>query len=145
MTVSITVAGTSFPVPSNASNTNWAAQQVAFQQAVAAGINNLRAALTWHTATPAAGWSGTLQYAKDIQGRVWLRGYLTISGSILSLMTTLPSGYRPPAGFWVSVVDGSAFGPVVLQFLADGTVTAVDGANDSFIYFEPVNFDVQSF
>ena len=39
MTVSITVDGVAFDVPSSASDTNWAAKQVAFEQALAVAVN----------------------------------------------------------------------------------------------------------
>lgn len=39
--IDITVLGTDYEVPSNASDTNWAAKQLAFEQAVAAGVNAL--------------------------------------------------------------------------------------------------------
>jgi hypothetical protein len=44
MTVPITVDGVTYPVPSAATDTNWAAQQVAFEQAVGTSIANLQAA-----------------------------------------------------------------------------------------------------
>jgi len=40
LSVSITVDGTAYSVPSGAADTNWAAQQVAFEQAVAAAVNS---------------------------------------------------------------------------------------------------------
>ena len=39
MSISITVDGVSYPVPSSAADTNWAADQVALEQALATGVN----------------------------------------------------------------------------------------------------------
>ncbi len=39
--ITVTVAGTDYEVPSSAADTNWAADQVAFEQALAAAINRI--------------------------------------------------------------------------------------------------------
>lgn len=90
MTINITVAGVSLPVPSSAADTNWAAQQVAFEQAVALTASNG----TWTNLTPAGSWVNAgqpLQYRVNSQGDVDVRGLLS-TGASGTAIGTLPAG-----------------------------------------------------
>jgi hypothetical protein len=146
MTVSITVAGTSFPVPSNAANTNWAAQVVSFWQALAAAI----APPTWVTITPATNWSGSLQCWKDSKGWVWMRGNpLWDGGGNASGETigALPSGYRPSTDrlMVVGSTDGAAPSQLVKLHTGGTIENFTTLANGNTLDFGQVFFDVQSF
>lgn len=107
MTVNITVGGVEYPVPSSASDTNWAAQQVDFELAVAAQLDTntsdiatLGAQLIFTAITPLNGWgnagSPALAWAKATNGMVTVRGFID-TGASGTVCGTLPSGSRPAA------------------------------------------------
>jgi hypothetical protein len=160
--ISISVNGVDYDVPSSASDTNWAAAQIAFEQALAAGVSDnttdvtaLQAAVTalqtataplvWHNLTLEMGWLGTIQYAKDAQGRVWLRG--NASASATGLIGTLPTGYRPPGAVpAVTACVPDASGPVdVLQINSAGEFSVTDGASAPEFSLSTIVFDTQAF
>lgn len=100
--ITITVDGVSYEVPSSAADTNWAAKQVAFEQALATFLNSVGAAPTWVAPTLLNSWAnfnaGTdqvAQYTKDARGFVEIRGSIK-SGAPSSIAFQLPAGYRPP-------------------------------------------------
>jgi hypothetical protein len=117
--IDITVNGVDYEVPSSAADTNWAANQVAFEQALAEAVNDaLEAAAdapTWIAPTLINSWvnyaGGTVAagYYKDAQGTVHLRGAIK-SGLDPNNCMQLPAGYRPTASetFLVSCDGGLA-------------------------------------
>lgn len=103
--ISITVNGTAYSVPSSAADTNWAANQVAFEQALASYVNTigtLVAPPTWIAVEDADllnSWVNGAEkfaYYKDATGRVYLRFSALSGGAPASSPYQLPSGYRPP-------------------------------------------------
>lgn len=137
--ISITVGSDSYDVPSNAADQNWAAKQIAFEQALAvavnsalASINTLSAPLTWNDLTLDNGWANKAtfqgaQYAKAVDGTVYLRGAIADgAGSPF----TMPSAYRPAAKqAFIVLSDG---GPSQLTISDDGTTVLISlsGAPD---------------
>lgn len=125
MTINITIAGTAYPVPSSAADTNWAADQVAFEQAVAAAL----APPTWLAPSFTNSWvnSGTgtqtAGYWKDANGTVHLRGTIK-SGTNGTSAFTLPAGYRPLLSEYFLILMSGGVGEVVVA--ADGTVTVIN-------------------
>lgn len=125
MTVSISVGGTSYEVPSSGTDTNWAALQLAWEQAVSAGLS----APTWVSATLVNSWvtfnvaDQVASYWKDANGTVHVRGRIR-SGTSATVCFTLPSGYRPlkREQFVIAAQDGTAEALIA----ADGTVTLTD-------------------
>lgn len=133
MAISLTVNGTSYPVPSSAADTNWAADQIAWEQAVTSAL----AGPTWTAPSLTNSWvnfnSSTDQiagYYKASNGRVWLRGTIKTGASGTSAFT-LPSGYRPTKRetFPISAGDG-VFSLGVAQINTDGTVVLTSVLGD---------------
>jgi hypothetical protein len=130
MSISITIAGVTYSVPSSAADTNWAADQVVFEQALASYLLTpptwLAPSLT-NSWVNAAGGTTAAGYYKDTSGRVWLRGVIK-TGASLSSAFTLPSGYRPTAGSEnFSAVTATGLGVVIIA--TSGTVTIADLVN----------------
>lgn len=112
------------------------------------------AAITWHSLDLNTNWnpysSATfgrpgLQYTKDLEGFVHLRG--TVSGPTTNntILATLPTGFRPKQGAWVSVgSSNNSFNPFLINSWIEnnGRIHVVDGdgANNSFVSFEGVEF-----
>ena len=111
--MNVTVGVTAYPVPSNAADTNWSAQQLTFLQALATAVNAASGAL-WGAWTPisyAANWSTNLKalaYRTNTQGDVQLRGNVVYGlTNVASTLATLASAVRPkytntfliPSGF----------------------------------------------
>ncbi len=108
--IPITVNGTPYQVPSSAADINWAAAQVAFEQALAVAANALAENPydpgTWlphpDYSNPSewfdtGGGNQVPQYRKDSAGTVSLRGSATFSGMFPTIIFTLPVGFIPPA------------------------------------------------
>lgn len=153
MSVTITINGTDYSVPSSAADTNWAANQVAWEQAVSTYVNSIGTAValpTWHAPSLINSWTnfgaGTAPaaYSKDATGRVWLRGAIS-GGANGSVAFVLPAGFRPPytqtslipvlSGVATASVDTS--GNVTIQNLTSGsdcnTLTLLDQASFSTV------------
>lgn len=112
MSVTISVLGEDFEVPSSAADTNWAAQQVEFEQALAGGLDTVNtdletldaavSSITFVAITPLNGWSNdgggayTLASGKARDGMVLVRGVIS-GGSEATVCGTLASGSRPTA------------------------------------------------
>lgn len=112
--IDISVLGVAYPVPSNASDTNWAAKQVAFEQALAAAVNGSATdieelteqlvalqAPTFTAVTPINGWANTgggafLLASSKVGRTVNVRGRIQdgVEGSVCG---QLPVGMRPTA------------------------------------------------
>lgn len=137
--IAITVASDSYDVPSNAADQNWAAKQVAFEQALAIAVNSalssinaLSTPLTWNDLTLINGWANKdtyqgCQYAKGVDGTLYLRGAMADGAGAPFAM---PSGYRPAAKqAFIVLADGGAS---QLTISADGTtaLTPLSGAPD---------------
>ena len=111
-------------------------------------------ALTWSSLSLQSGWANYpsanfgppgLQYTKDQEGFVHLRGTLTGSSATGNLAATLPSGFRPPSGAWVAVGESNgSFNPFPENAWIDssGNIRVIQGtgANNSFVSFEGVEF-----
>jgi len=85
-----------------------------------------------------------LQYTKDQEGFVHLRGTLT-GLSAGEVVATLPSGFRPPSGAWVAVGESNGdFNPFPENAWIDSSgnihVYKGTGANSYFVSFEGVEF-----
>lgn len=100
--ISITVDGVAYEVPSNASDTNWAAKQVAFEQAMATAVNAALLGVdspTWSTVAPNGLWTNiggaqpVLAVTKDPAGWVSLRG--AVHNGDDGDLATLSSTYYP--------------------------------------------------
>jgi hypothetical protein len=86
-----------------------------------------------------------LQYTKDQEGFVHLRGALTGGSATENLVATLPSGFRPPSGAWVAVGESNgSFNPFPENAWIDssGNIRLIPGtgANNAFVSFEGVEF-----
>lgn len=165
--INITINGTPYPVPSSAADTNWAAPQVAFEQALAAAVTtnstniseNTSAIaalqggtgpLTWSSAglTYQTGWSGTLQYAKDAAGRVWWRGTASYSGgnpTIVAVFLALPAGSLPPVDAYFLCAAQSSATLVRVEIASTGFVGCLNGPNNPTIDFGQVFYDTHAF
>jgi hypothetical protein len=111
-------------------------------------------ALTWSDLTLQNGWAPTpattygpegLQYTKDHEGFVHLRGTLLGGSATNALATTLPAGFRPSDGAWVVLGEtNGAFNPFPENAWidVDGNIRIYGGtgANSSFVSFEGVEF-----
>lgn len=109
---------------------------------------------TWSSLSLQNGWANYpsasfgppgLQYMKDQEGFVHLRGTLTGSSATENLVATLPSGFRPPSGAWVAVGESNgALNPFPENAWIDssGNIRLLQGtgANNSFVSFEGVDF-----
>ena len=143
MSVDITVAGVAYPVPSSAADTDWAADQIAWEQAVSAAT----VPFTYSALSLASGWAGTFQAAKDSTGRIWLRGTFGKDGAEGETITTLPSGRRPPTTVYVPAValnGGGLSSVVMLQINTNGTINVYSGETHSVVISQ-IAFDTQSF
>ena len=131
MSVNISVNGVSYPVPSSAADTDWAAEQVAFLQALAAQSLKSPTVLAPSLINAWANLGSSSQtagYWKDAAGTVYLRGTIT-GGASLSACLVLPSGYRPSKdeAFPVAANGGTALASVT----TNGNVTLVDVGGSS--------------
>jgi hypothetical protein len=113
-------------------------------------------ALTWSSLSLLNGWANYtsanfgppgLQYMKDQEGFVHLRGTLTGRSATENLVATLPSGFRPPSGAWVAVGESNgSFNPFPENAWIDssGNIRLLPGtgANNSFVSLEGVEFYV---
>jgi len=109
-------------------------------------------ALVWHPLTLENGWvwnglgyGPAPQYAKDHQGFVHLRGTMDGSGQTSNVCATLPAGFIPPNGAWVTVgATNGVFDPhiVNLDIANDGSISVENGpgANDAFVSLDGVEF-----
>lgn len=144
MALNINILGVNYPVPTNASDTNWAATQVAFEQAAAAGINSvstdlleLDESLTTVAWTPIPdgqllnSWTNNAWVAsrtKDAAG--WVTVRLNVQGgAAFSSCYQLPSGWRPLQS--TSVPGVSAGYGCTATVGTDGniTITPMNGAD----------------
>ena len=157
MTVTIEVDGTDYDVPSSAADTNWAAQQVAFEQAIVAYLDDVADDLETLTArfTPSFtslssllvnSWvqvGGTEQvagYWKDPSGFVHLRGQIS-DGASGTTAFTLPTGYRPSKTVRFVVNAGTA--PAYVSITSAGVVAPINvGTSDvnAWVSFDQVSF-----
>ena len=110
--------------------------------------------LTWSSLSLQNGWANYpsanfgppgLQYTKDQEGFVHLRGTLTGASSTNNLVATLPSGFVPPSGAWVAVGQSNgSFNPFPENAWIDssGNIRLLPGtgANNNFVSFEGVEF-----
>lgn len=139
MSVSVTVDGVAYDVPSNASDTNWAAAQVAFEQALATAINRALAAPSWTALSLVNGWaaSGTVvpAYYVDPLGFVHLRGALA-GGTTGTVCATLPVDARPNALSGTVVLGAlAADGICSASIPITGQITLADiGSSDVATY-----------
>lgn len=145
--IDIDVLGVDYPVPSNAADTNSAAKQVAFEQAVAAGLNAVEArvealeAVTWTAIIDGQlsnGWTttATSRRAKSVTGVVTLQ--LLVEGGTEDMSCyTLPANWRPPVAIRPACGTGQPnCCPVLIA--TDGTVTipsAFGAASDGVCIF----------
>lgn len=138
--ISITVNGVPYDVPSSAADTNWAADQVAFEQALAAAVNlaltdvtaltptafaNLTLINSWADAGP------TPQSRKEQGDVVRLRG-ATDTGTSGTVATVLPVGKRPAGTqrFACMVLDGSGLASVVIDNSGNVTISNLTAGAD---------------
>lgn len=127
--ISITIDGVAYPVPSNAADTNWAASQVAFEQAIAAALGPP----TWIPIVSENSWvsDGNMPsagaYYRDSSSTVHFR-FSIQSGLLVTRAFTLPSGYRPAYNISFACAN-PGFGIAIAQITAsNGFVTILDGA-----------------
>lgn len=147
MTIEIDVLDTDYEVPSDASDTNWAALQIAFQQALAAGVNGnatdieeLTAAIaagpTWVAITPTNSWANLGGDEYDLAqallgGRIYVRGSID-GGTGGASCGTLPVGRRPLASFTTLVpllgsADACKLTVSTNGFITPGDVVTANG------------------
>ncbi len=121
-----------------------------FAQVQTAGIANL-AVTAAKMATPAAwtlvtyqnGWSdfgfeSPVSYYKDLLGIVHLRG--VCGGTTLSVIFTLPVGYRPPYNAYFIATDASGTNIQRIKIFPDGSVYAMNGASAYFWGLDGISF-----
>jgi hypothetical protein len=135
--IDISIGGVDYPVPSSAADTNWAAKQVAFEQALATAsdnnatnileLENEVAALdnvTWVALPLLSGWSnlGTpaapaASYLDSFRVAHVRLGVVGGGGTASNPICTLPVGQRPPYDVRVLVncLDGSGDAEFVIQ------------------------------
>lgn len=141
MSVTITINGTDYSVPSSASDTNWAANQVAWEQAVATYLNatgTTVAALTpsWTSLSSILvnSWAqlgGAYQvagYWKDPRGFVNFRGSIH-SGTAGTVAFTLPSGCRPSKTVVLVASADQGQAEVVITSAGVTTITNIDSSD----------------
>jgi hypothetical protein len=137
--VSITVDGVAYDVPSSAADTNWAAEQVAFEQALATAVNEALTAVAAPSWTAIVTGDLTNGWTVGAVGRrsISPAGFVTlqlsiIGGSTSAVAYTLPSGWRPPVAFNVPcmTINGTPLS-CTARISANGTVEVFDdGASD---------------
>jgi hypothetical protein len=112
-------------------------------------------ALTWTSLTLQNGWANYssnlfgppgLQYTKDAEGFVHLRGTVSGTGATNgSVIATLPTGFIPPSGAWVSIAEtNNASDPHAEAAWIDssGNIRVYEGTggNNAFVSFEGAEF-----
>ena len=145
MSVNITIDGVVYPYPSGAADTNWAANQVAVMQAIAASLLGVVEPV-WVAPSLINSWSNRVgqapagYYKNPVTGDVRTRFALE-AGSNGTVAFVLPAGSRPPyethlTGFIESTPDGvldvkiATNGEVTLSSLTAGVTP------DAGTYFE---------
>lgn len=150
MSITLVIDGTGYPYPSDASDTNWAAQQVAAMQALAAGVTESLTAESFTAITLVNGWSnsGGVVAGSSLspQGRVWLRGQIE-GGVADTTCGTLPVGRRPAYDMsFLGVMNSnglckvrvSTLGVILVSVLMAGSGDPTDGVDLSGISFSTV-------
>lgn len=135
--ITLTVNGEDLEVPSSASDVNWAANQVAWEQAVTTYLNEAGADAAAAAAEPTwvtigdpdlqNGWAATNytpKRTKDVSGWVTLRISVD-SGLSGTVFYTLPVGWRPPVPQSFLCVSGVFTAKAVVN--TDGTIQLVAG------------------
>lgn len=141
MSLPITVAGVAYTVPSSAADTQWAAQQVQFEQALALAASNG----TWTAITPLNSWANSgqpLQSRMNSQGDVDVRGLLN-SGSSGTVFGTLPAGQKPQHSLSFNV--GNSGGTARLTISASTgnmTITDLTGSSNTFFDCGSIRFSI---
>lgn len=130
--IDLDILDVDYPYPSSAAETNWAAQQVAAMQALAAGVNATVEPLTWAALTPAAPWDNkadeqATESALSANGIVYVRAALELGASGTAAFT-LPAGQRPPVGLIVPVIASGGMGTATIG--VDGQVFLTDFGGD---------------
>jgi hypothetical protein len=119
-------------------------------------VANSLPALTWTSLTLVNGWAPYpssaygvpgLQYTKDHEGFVHLRGTLSGAAETSVVAATLPAAFAPPSGAWVAAGDSNgSFNPngENVYITSGGTIELLPGpaANESFVSVEGVEFYV---
>ena len=135
MSITLTIDGSAYPYPSNASDDNWAAQQVAAMQALAAGVTESLTSPVWTAVSVFTNsWAnsgGSDQAAGHTllaNGLVGVRGALTAGGGGPGASAfTLPSGRRPLTRFRI-IQPAGASGTLAAAVLVDTDGTVVINA-----------------
>ena len=143
--IEITVDGVAYEVPSSAADTNWAAKQVAFEQALATAVNEAVAAPTWTTLTLINSWalvSVAPAYWVDPNGRLWFRGGMATGASGSAPWNPLPVGARPPHTVVLPLVVSGGFGLIQVTATGVTTVSNYTAGSDVSVstILESVNF-----
>jgi hypothetical protein len=110
-------------------------------------------ALTWSSLTLENGWTAYLpgfgppglQYTKDLEGFVHLRGTVNGGSATSNLVGTLPAGFRPASGAWVAIAEtNGSFNPFPEAAWIDSSgnidLYKGTGATNAFVSFEGVEF-----
>jgi hypothetical protein len=133
--IDIDVWGVDYQVPSSAADTNWAAKQVAFEQAVATALNELIETPVWTPLTLVNGWvaNGAVApaYYVDRFGFVHFRGAMS-GGASGTVCATLPVAARPSGAGGTLVLGPLASGgicSVAVSITGDITVTNIGASN----------------
>lgn len=136
MAIDITINGVAYSVPSNAADTNWAQDQVVFEQALAAAVttNTTNAGSpTWVAITPINSWANMGGFPpakryKDSAGNVHLRFALN-GGTSGTVAFALPTGSRPtlPAYFIAVTPQGVDLAAVEIAAGGNVTITQITG------------------
>lgn len=158
--ITITLNGDDFEVPSSAVDTNWAASQVAYEQALATEINALVAAVaaldavtsstSWFAETPINSWANivsaqALSGSQDSLGWVSLRGDIH-GGASGTTACSFASTTAPLTDMYFVCPAGSAgLSLALLKVGADGdcVVTAIgtDHVTDG-VYISNVRWNI---
>lgn len=128
MAIDITINGVAYSVPSNAADTNWAQDQVVFEQALA---SFLLTPPTWTAPALINSWANVTSNApakfyRDTASTVHLRFALK-TGTSGTVAFVLASGYRPP--FPVAFNAPGVTDPTdtaVVTIATNGNVTITD-------------------
>ncbi len=119
-----------------------------------ATLANSLPALTWASLTLLNSWANYssslfgrpgLQYTKDAEGFVHLRGTVTGTAATSTVIATLPAGFRPPSGAWVSIAETNGASdphPEAVWIDSTGNMNVYPGAGgtNSFVSFEGAEF-----
>ncbi len=126
------------------------------QQAIIDNFAALAAPLEWHTAELQNGWTGSLQYAKNVPGQAMIKGVNLNPGTAAhrTVIATVPATYKPiaSAAFGIVAACGNLapYGAMIGILLdkdcniriVDPLAAAVKGASSPLLSFQAAYYTI---